>query len=156
MLVPRRARGLSKPRLTGVSVLLAGLSWDWTESERDAVRDMIVALEDRRALSADHHREYSDHVIASIMEIRTVLTTTLQRLPEGAKSAILLRDMRTACHAFLNAVGDDPWMSPDFSERLGELRGAFGMNLAILAHQFGLEVHGPLASILPQDAPDEE
>src|SRR5439155_16517794 len=42
----RRLRGSSRPRLTGLSVLIAGASWDWTESERDAVRDLVAFLED--------------------------------------------------------------------------------------------------------------
>jgi hypothetical protein len=156
MPIPRKARGRPRPRLTGVSVLLAGVSWDWTESERDAIRDMIIALEDRRALSDPHSREYSPHVIESIMEIRTLLTLTLQRLPEDAKSAVLVRDMRTACHAFLNRVGGQAWMSPEFSEQLGELRGVFGMNLSVLADKFGIEVHGPLATILPPTAAQDD
>lgn len=154
---PRRLRGRPHPRLTGISVLLAGVSWDWTESERDAIRDMLVFLEDRRALTADHHREYSPHVIESILEIRRRLTETLQRLPEDAKSALLVEDMRAACRAFLDAVGHDPWMSPDFGERLGALRGVFGLNLAILVDKFGIEVHGPLREVLPPVArPDDE
>jgi hypothetical protein len=148
MALPRKVRGRPRPRLTGISVLLAGVSWDWTESERDAIRDLIVALEDRRALTESHDREYSPHVIESIMVIRTLLTETLQRLPEGGKSAELVRDMRGACHAFLNRVGDHPW-SDEFSEQLGELRGRFGLNLAVLADAFGIQVSWPLASILP-------
>jgi hypothetical protein len=47
-------------------------------------------------------------------------------------------------------------MSPHFSESLGELRGAFGMDLSVLAHQFGIQVHGPLATILPQEALEDD
>jgi hypothetical protein len=157
MALPRRARGRSRPRLTGLSILLAGASWDWTESERDAVRDLVIFLEDRRALSAPHHREYSEHVIASVLEIRAELTKTLQRMPESAKSASLLRDMRSACSVFLDAIGAEGWVPPhEFSERLGELRGVFGVNLAVLVEKFGIEIHGPLQSILPRSLEGED
>ena len=71
----RRARGRSRPRLTGLSVLVAGVSWDWTESERDFVRQMIIALEDRRMLYyayPEHVPEkYMPHVVASVLETRS-------------------------------------------------------------------------------------
>jgi hypothetical protein len=121
---------------------------------------MIVALEDRRALSDTHTLANADSLLHSIMTIREVLTQTLQRLPEGAKSAALVRDMRLACHAFLNGVEElhPRWPDEVQFERdlgLGELRGVFGMNLAVLAEKFGIEVHPPLDTILPPDVDDE-
>jgi hypothetical protein len=102
--------------------------------------------------------------MASIRETRAVLTQTLQRLQEDAKSAALVRDMRVACHAFFNTVehlrrgrllrSEDARL--EFSQALGELRGVFGMNLAVLTDKFGIEVHGPLSTILPADSDVEE
>ena len=150
---PRSLRGASRPRLTGLSVLVAGASWDWTPSERDAIRDLIVFLEDRRALSAPNEREYSDHVIQSVLDIRRELTQTLQRLPERAKSGLLVDDMRARCRAFLDATQAEPWA---FNEKLGELRAGIGVSLGILSDTFGLDVRPPLSDILPPHAQRSE
>src|SRR6266511_1682407 len=101
-----RFRGRPRPRLTGLSVLVAGASWDWTESERDAVRDLIIFLEDRRSLFGPLMERVDPYYAAhSVDTIRNELTRTLQRLPEEAKSAILIDDMRAACRVFVDVVG---------------------------------------------------
>ncbi|MCK6577380.1 MAG: hypothetical protein L6Q98_04670 [Anaerolineae bacterium] len=43
------------------------------------------------------------------------------------------------------------WASWLFNDALGQMRGVFGIHIAIIATRFGLDVEGELASILPGD-----
>lgn len=160
-------------RLRGLSILGLGASWDYPPSEREAIRKLVLALEDRRALFNPPPAEVEDHVIASVSSIREQCTETLRELGESAKAAACVRIIRAACRRFL----DEPYPSfPDVEEfhpdrhfreegrdgrlrrgtrpasfytALGELRAAIGQQIAILAASYGLDVEGDLASIIP-------
>jgi hypothetical protein len=133
-----------------VSALLAGLQWDWTDSERDAIRDLIVFLEPRRVLTVPYELEIMDEVVASLIEIRDELTRTLQRLSPTAKSAALVEEMREAVVRFLVIAGRDSWVTLRVAVYLGELRGLFVMNIRVLADRFGFTVSGPLGQALAE------
>jgi hypothetical protein len=68
--------------------------------------------------------------------------------------------MRAVCRKFLDS---DPWHgSPrgfraqsTFESALGELRGVFGIQIARLAAEYGLDVEDDLAAILPAEDEDE-
>jgi hypothetical protein len=48
------------------------------------------------------------------------------------------------------------WRSWDFQDALGQMRGIFGVHLALIAARYDLEVRGGLEAILPIRAePDE-
>ena len=78
--------------------------------------------------------------------------------------------MRAACRKFLNTVQADEhgreiiryghhhghWASWVFNGALGEMRGVFGIHLALLATEYGLDVEDELASILPGEDNNEE
>jgi len=125
------------------------------------VRDLIIFLEDRRSLFGPLMERVDPYYAAhSVDTIRNELTRTLQRLPEEAKSAILIDDMRAACRVFVDVVG-----SPHDERRtdrqrsniaLGELRATLGVNIAVLADKFGIEVRGPLRELLPAVADSAE
>jgi len=69
--------------------------------------------------------------------------------------------MRAACRKFLNTVGEEEsdiikfgshlnhYASWIFIGALGELRGVFGIHIAKIAAEYGLDVEDSLASILP-------
>ena len=69
--------------------------------------------------------------------------------------------MRAACRKFINTVQADEeriinfgnypgnFASWEFNGAVGELRGVFGIHLAQIAAQFGLDIEDELASILP-------
>ncbi len=46
------------------------------------------------------------------------------------------------------------WASWVFNDALGQMRGVFGIYIAMIAAKYGLDVEGELASILPE--PDED
>lgn len=146
-------------RLTGISCPIFGVSWNPPESERKIARRVIAFLENRRVLFSPYEWEVPDHCVQSVIEMRHFLTSELQGLDSEKELAQNLRAMRAACRKFLD---DDPWHgSPRghasrwmLESALGELRGVFGIHIAKLAAEYGLDVEDDLAVILPNT--DEE
>lgn len=71
--------------------------------------------------------------------------------------------MRLACRKFLNTAqaeeagrisrfADSPghYAIWEFNQALGEMRGIFGIHIARIAAQYGLDVENDLAKILPE------
>ena len=147
-------------RLTGISCPIFGLSWNPPSAELTIARRVIAFLEDRRVLFVDDSIEVPDHCVASVLEIRRYLTSEVQQLAEGDLCSSL-RAMRAACRKFLAAIDDREglvvrygfhhghWASWRFGAALGALRGVFGVHVARIAAQNGLDVEDDLARILP-------
>jgi len=153
-------------RLTGISSPIFGVSWTPPAAEVTVARRVIAFLEDRRVLYTDDSMEVPDHCFASVIEIRRYLTTEIQQLPDGELCSSL-RALRAACRKFLGE-GDiqdgivvryghhhGHWASWRFGSSLGELRGVFGIHIARLAAQHGLDVEDDLARILPAGDAEE-
>lgn len=148
-------------RLAGVSCPIFGVSWNPPPAEVTIARRVIAFLEDRRVLYADESIEIPEHCVTSVLEIRRCLTSEIQQLSEGELCGSL-RAMRAACRKFLAAVDDRDglvvryglhqghWASWRFGGALGELRGVFGIHIARMAAQHGLDVEDDLARILPE------
>jgi signal transduction histidine kinase len=137
-------------RLTGITVPIFGVSWLPPEPERKIVRDILVFLEDRRALYNDFAHEIEDQVTQSILQIRSELTNAIRRLPDKSKATESLRAMRAACRQYIDDTHNQ-WSHHCFGSmaELGRLRATFGIHVACLALQYGIDVEGDLASILP-------
>lgn len=104
----------------------------------------------------------------SVIEIRDFLTEQIGQGRIADELANPLRVMRRYCVGFLTRVGvneragrgdrflfSEPgyrMMDYFFGEGLGELRAGVGMQIAIIAASFGLDVEDDLAQTLP--APD--
>lgn len=94
-------------RLTGVSIPLGGLQWNPKPDDREAIRKLVVFLEDRRVLHIDetgdlahksaHHLVYPEWVMQSILETRQRVTNTLEELDFDATPKAILEEMRAAC-----------------------------------------------------------
>ncbi len=154
-------------RVTGVSTPVGGVSWTPSVSERDALRKLIVFLEDRRALFDPYNVEATALVHQSVQEIRGELTKVLRAIGESSRADEPLRTMRAACQRYLTravSFTEQPhWHRPprfhsgfgddgdgdDFILALGELRGAFAACIHQIASAYDIEVHGQLAAILP-------
>jgi hypothetical protein len=163
----RRAIADALRRVTGVSTPVGGVSWAPAPSERDALRQLVVFLEDRRALFDPYDVETTVLVEHSVQEIRAELTRILQTIGEGSRAGEPLRMMRSACQRYLTRASgfrDEPyWHRPprfrghpglggeddDFVLALGELRGVFGACLEQIASRYDIEVHGELGGLLP-------
>lgn len=154
-------------RLTGISSPIFGVSWNPPAAEVTIARRVITFLEDRRVLFTDESMEVLDHCVASVIEVRRYLTSEIQQAPDGELSSSL-RAMRAACRKFLEAVGERDgivvrygghpghWASWRFGGALGELRGVFGVHIARIAAQNGLDVEDDLARILPASDTDQD
>jgi hypothetical protein len=155
--------------ITGFSTPIFGLSWKPPEPEREIIRQLVVFLEDRRALYNPYNLETVRWVDESILKIREELTNRLQQLGEQSKAAPSLRAMRAACRQYLDKselvenlyryrtdikrLGienlDNLYRDLNFQSSLGELRTIFGIHVARLCAMYGIDLEGKLISILP-------
>ena len=143
-------------RLTGVSIPVFGVSWNPPEPERKIIRDVLVFLEDRRALYNPFAHELEHEVADSILDIRKELTTAIQRLSADSNATPLLRAMRSACREYLNEIREHRPPMFSFLSSLGKLRTLFGINIAYLAIEYGIDIEGELASIVPPQFKEDE
>jgi hypothetical protein len=148
-------------RLTGISCPVFGISWNPPEAEIAVARRVLAYLEDRRVLYRPFDMEVPQHCMESVVEIRKLLTDEIAKLDASKEIAQTLRGMRAACRKFLDQSHGSrgeafrrrgfhgPWDDWLF-DALGELRGTFGIHVARLAAEYGLDIEDELASILPE------
>lgn len=151
-------------RLAGISILGFGASWKAPEPERIVVRDVITALEDKRALYSQAVWEEPGHVVQSLLKIRDELTSGLKRVGDHSPAKDAFRIMRAACRNFLTLAsakayeknrgmmrGEHMWEQEQFFIELGKLRSIFGQQLAVLGYLYGVDIEESLAGILPPE-----
>lgn len=136
-------------RLNGIQIPIFGVQWAPADSERKVVREVLIFFEDRRVLYNPCAWEMENQVTESVLRIREELTQAIQRLGEDSKAAPAMRAMRTACREYLN--GSHQRYGHDFSIDLGRLRALFGLQIAFLAIQYGIDLEDELASIIPPE-----
>jgi hypothetical protein len=136
-------------RLNGVQIPIFGVQWVPTEPERKVVRDVLTFFEDRRVLYNPCAWELAQEVNDSVLRIREVLTEAIQRLGEDSHAAPAMRAMRAACREYLDSSRHQ--YSHDLSIGLGRLRALFGLQIAFLAIQYGIDLEDDLASIIPPE-----
>jgi len=148
-------------RITGFSVPVFGIQWNPSEAERVLARRVLTFLEDRRVLYSPSQMEVPSHCVESVLRIREFLTAELGKLDAASDIAASLRAMRAASRKFLTAVDVDNrapiiygaerghYASWIFNGAVGELRGVFGVHIALLATKHGLDVEDELAAIIP-------
>ena len=124
----------------------------WTGMKKNA-SDMV----DMDEMEIPHHCAHS------IIEIRRILSDEIGKLDTSSALSQSLRALRAACRKFLDTVQSEErilefgahqghFASWTFNGAVGELRGCFGIHLAQIAAQYGLDIEDKLATILP--APD--
>ncbi len=148
-------------RITGISCPLFGVSWNAPEAERAVAKRVLTFLEDRRVLYVPSEMEVPEHGVQSVLRIREMLTSEIGLLTGDGQLVQSLRAMRAACRKFLGAIGpeDGPvvrhaferghYASWEFNQALGEMRGVFGIYIAILSATHGLDIEDGLATIVP-------
>jgi hypothetical protein len=142
-------------RLTGVSGPWGGLSWENVPGDEEVAKETIVFLEDRRLLFGERHAEDELHCLQSALAIRTFLSGQISKA-HGKELIASLRAMRAAARQFVDAAGPRArnfagGFQPGnlFWLALGDLRSLMGVQVALIADQFSLEVEEDLLRILP-------
>ena len=146
-------------RLAGMSTAPASVSWTLSSNEKEEVRTLIVFLEERRALFTPYDMENPHFVVASIREVRARLSKALRSLDASSEIVSHLRIMRSACRRFLDFF-DQKMVGRRFSYHesliaLGELRGVFGLQIALLCARCEIDIEGEMDLIFPV-ADDED
>lgn len=145
-------------RLNGVSIASVGVQWTPQPTDSEIARRVIRFLEDRRVLYNNYAWEEPGHCVESVLEIRRFLTDEMARLKDGSDVLTPLRVVRAACRKFLDNVHRDGdrrvrlhhgMESFGFYSALGELRGAIGPQVALLAATYKIDVEDDLARTLP-------
>ncbi len=155
-------------RITGFSVPIFGLQWTPPTPDVVVARKVVTFAEGRRVLFSSYTNEVPDECVTSVVEIRDFLTDTLMHggINEGLEGRIRL--MRRYCITFLAAVGaiaheappnaprprlfsDGRWRMHDydFGQALGQLRAGLGLQVALNAASYGLDLEDELAAVLP-------
>ena len=156
-------------RISGISCPVFGISWNPPEADRAVAKRVLIFLEDRRVLYTPSEVEIPDHCVESVMIIREFLTNELTNVDENNLISESLRAMRSSCRKFLNtiraeangkiirfAISPGHYASWEFNQALGEMRGIFGIHIARIAAQYGLDIEDDLAKILPYSDDDGE
>ncbi len=144
-------------RLTGISTPIGGISWTPPVDERDVAKQLLVFLEDRRALYMPYDMEVGSYVMDSIIEIRQRLTKDLEQISRSSVLGESISAMRASCRKFLTDTQDDPkhrhhWrMEGHIWQALGELRAICGLHIARIACAYDLEIEEQLMPILPAE-----
>jgi hypothetical protein len=144
-------------RLTGISTPIGGLSWTPPVDEREVAKQLLVFLEDRRALFMPYNMEVAPYVDDSILEIRQRLTEDLEKISRSSVLGESVSAMRASCRKYLTETQDDTgrmhhWrMEGHMWQALGELRAIFGIHIARIACAYDLEVEEQLEPILPAE-----
>ena len=148
---------------TGIGGFGFSVNWEKVPGDEDVARRVIIFLEDRRLLFGKRHCEDERDCVRSAIEIRKFLTEELTRAKSGRSLADVLRAMRVAARAFVDAAGPDARnfsyrggaQTDEFSLALGELRSRVGQHVALISGQYGIEVEPGLAQILPPEVEDD-
>ncbi|KRF19879.1 hypothetical protein ASH02_22850 [Nocardioides sp. Soil796] len=155
-------------RVNGVSCPISGVQWDPGTADVEVARKVIAFVETRRVLFSTYTNEVPEQCVTSVLEIRAFLSDLIGQGRIADELSGPLKLMRRYCVRFLERVGaverpesatrhlfrDPDWRMNDywFGEALGELRSGVGLQVAIIAASFGLDVDDDLAQTLP--APD--
>lgn len=155
-------------RLTGFSTPLVGASWTAPPAERDVAAELLAHFEDRRVLYNPSDAESPEHCVRSVIEIRHLLSASLAKLGGKGVLADHIRALGAASRRFLDRMGRDGghdydaaaswghWRSWDFQDALGQMRGIFGVHLAIIGARYDLTIKGGLQDILPAEARSDD
>jgi hypothetical protein len=150
-----------RTRLTGISNAFAGASWKPAASVFDTAREVIVFLESKRVLFVPSEMELPKRCVESVINVRDYLTAAIQKLNEKEPLTKNLRAMRIACNKFLQSMTQEVidngnksghYASWIFAGALGEMRGVFGIHIAIISETYDVQINADeegLYSILP-------
>lgn len=137
-------------RITGIDVPFGGISWEYTETEKQAIQKLFFFLESKRLLTNPIEMEIKQWCIESALEIKRRLVDTLSECDFSKDTIGCIRSMIGACNDFLdrldtvketgiifkNEEGD--WANSAFSSAMKQFRNVFRENINLLSSVYGI------------------
>ncbi len=144
-------------KIRGFSTPFVGLSWDISKTEKEIANEVLLFLEDRRALTGLRVNEFGgsaftfniEHCIKSILKVRDFLSEALNHVDIHSLVGKCMIELRYACRRFLNEIGPLPFASVGFGYRefnIALLKLCMETKRCIdeLSSGYGLELPGEL------------
>jgi len=150
-------------RLTGAGGFGFSVNWEKVPGDKRVAEQVIGYLEDRRVLFRKRSGEDGMYCVMSANDVRHFLTGQLAEAKPGKSLATSIRAMRAAFREFVDAAGLDAenfrsnrsgMPTNEFSLALGELRSRVGLQVALIADRYEIDVEEELAEILPPPLDD--
>lgn len=137
-------------RTTGISTPIGGISWEYTETEKQEVQKLFFFLESKRLLTNPTEMEVKRWCIESALEIKHKLVDTLSEYDFSKDTIVCIRSMLEACNDFLdkldtvkgtgifykNQNGD--WENSAFSSAMKQFRNVFREHINLLSDVYGI------------------
>ena len=160
----RKLKEFTNKKVTGVSTPFGGVQWEHGLADDVQAQNIVDFLSDRRVLFNDGELEVPRFCVESVHEIRQFLTDTLRENQQDTPVRSCLLDLLGACRKFDNTITQKcpslqhGHLSNQFFEQisfftsLGELRGAFGVQLDFLKDMYDSRLTSELSRMLPTEA----
>lgn len=137
-------------RINGIDTPFGGISWEYTEKEKDGIQELFYYLEAKRILVNPADLEIKNWCEQSAIEIRNKLTELLSKYAFSEQTIQCIRSMIGACNIFLdkmskvdeqgiiykNQHGD--WANSNFSSAMKQFRKTFRDNIKALSSTYDL------------------
>ena len=128
-------------RTTGINIPFGGISWEYTETEKQAIQKLFFFLESKRLLTNPIEMEIKQWCIESALEIKRRLVDILSECDFSKDTISCIHLMIDACNDFLdrldtvqetgiiykNEKGD--WANSAFSSAMKQFRNVFRENI---------------------------
>lgn len=133
------------------------MQWEHNDGDREVVRRVLNALEDRRVLFAQYGAEVSEHCVLSAIQVRQILTDAMNTRGISNGLELALKDLRAVFTAFVDAMHSDDAKHHglnlfDLTAALATLRSLVGERLAALCADYNIEIVGRLGQIVPDSS----
>lgn len=135
-------------KITGVSTPFGGISWEYNENEKSAIRKLFIFLESKRLLVDPISMEFPDQCAQSAIEIKHFIVELLIGSPFSSETEKCLSSMINECNDYLNGLNsrkrnhiiyknqNGDWCDDNFSIIMKEFRSIFRENIEILSNNF--------------------
>ena len=135
-------------KLTGVSSPFGGISWEYSESEKECIKKLFVFLESKRLLVNPISMEIPDECAQSALEIKHFIVELMVKYSFSARTEKNLNSMIGGCNEYLDGLtnkkqnhiiyknGHGDWYDADFSLIMKKIRSLFRENIEILSQNY--------------------
>jgi hypothetical protein len=131
--------------------IVGGISGEYNPSVKDFYRNLLVYLESKRVLFNPGAVEQKEHCIASVLEMKQTLASSVMGMSFTDKELQPIRDIIEACNNYLDKVGifnghgfiidhqDWEWFNMSPNGALGSLRMGFRSVIENIERDYGLK-----------------